>query len=304
MDFRRLQAFAGVYELESFSKAGKELFLSQPTVSTHVLSLEDELGVKLFDRIGRKVIPTQAGHVLYCGVNKIFRIIEETKADIHDLKDKVCGRVVVGGSTIPSNYLLPVVLSKFRRQYPEVCVDLRIGDSIQICRDVLSGELDFGIVGGFADHFDLEHALLMKDMLYVVSSPDFNLNLPDPITPDDLKNIPWVLREKGSGTRQAFEKAMADCSIPFQDLRFSTLVQSTEALVRCVLAGVGAGVTSRLAAQKYVDSGELVILDVAGLEIKRNFYIVKHKRRSLFTCSSKLIEGVKKYIRDNGSRFS
>ncbi len=303
MDFRRLQAFASVYELESFSKAGKDLFLSQPTISTHVLSLEDELGVKLFDRIGRRVLPTQAGQVLYNGVKKIFRIIDETKADIHDLKNQVCGQVVVGGSTIPSNYLLPAVLSDFRKKYPEVCVDLRVGDSIKICRDVLSGELDFGIVGGFADHFDLDHGLLLKDTLYVVSSPGLKLKLPDRITPGDLKSMPWVLREKGSGTRQAFENAMSDCGIALQDMRISTLVQSTEALVRCVLAGVGVGVTSGLAVQKYVESGELTILDISDLDIKRNFYIIRHRRRSLFTCSNKLIECVKRHITDNGDKF-
>ncbi len=295
-----MQAFARVYELQSFSKAGEDLFLSQPTISTHVLSLEDELGVKLFDRIGRTVMPTLAGQVLHAGVQKIFRILEETKADIHDLKNQVCGKVVVGGSTIPSNYLLPVVLSDFRKKFPEVCVDLRIGDSIKVCQDVLSGELDFGIVGGFADHFDLEHGLLMKDTLYVVSSPGLKPDLAHKIKPDVLKNMPWVLREKGSGTRQAFENAITDLGILLHDLRVSTLVQSTEAMVRCILAGAGVGVTSSLAVQKYIESGELIVLDVDGLDIKRNFYIIRHKRRSLFTCSSKLIECVKEHIMDNG----
>ncbi len=303
MDFRRLQAFSRVYELQSFSKAGRDLFLSQPTISTHVISLEEELGVKLFDRIGRTVLPTQAGQILYSGVEKVFRLLEQSKADIHDLKNQVCGQVVAGGSTIPSNYLLPAVLSDFRKRYPDVCVDLRIGDSNQICHDVLSGELDFGIVGGFADHFDLEHALLMKDMLHVISSPDLNLDLPERIKPEDLKNLPWVFREKGSGTRQAFENAVLECGISPQDLNVSTLVQSTEALVRCVLAGTGVGVTSRLAIQKYVDSGELTTLVVEGLDIKRNFYIIRHKRRSLFTCSNKLIECLKKHVIDNGHGF-
>lgn len=303
MDLRKLQAFAGVYEWQSFSKAGKDLFLSQPTISTHVQSLENELDVKLFDRIGRTVMPTQAGEILHAGVQKMFKVMEETKADIHDLKNEVCGQVIVGGSTIPSNYLLPAVLSDFRRKYSQVCVDLRIGDSIKICQDVLSGELDFGIVGGFVDHFDLEHELLMKDVLYVISSPDLNLSLPVDKYPADLKKMPWVLREKGSGTRQAFENAMTDIGISLKDLKVSTLVQSTEALVRCVLAGAGVGVTSKLAAQKYVNSGELDVLAVPGLEIKRNFYIITHKRRTLFSCSNILMSCVKKHIKENGYWF-
>ncbi|WP_028574903.1 selenium metabolism-associated LysR family transcriptional regulator [Desulfonatronovibrio hydrogenovorans] len=303
MDFRKLQAFARVYDLQSFSKAGKDLFLSQPTISTHVLSLEDQLGVKLFDRIGRTVMPTQAGQVLYSGVQRMFRMLEETKADIHDLKNQVCGQVVVGGSTIPSNYLLPSVIADFRKKYPEVCIDLRVGDSIKVCQDVLAGELDFGMVGGFADHFDLEHGLLMRDLLDVVVSPEMKLNISGQIRPEDLKTIPWVLREKGSGTRQAFENSMIDCGISLQELKTSTMVQSTEALVRCVLAGVGAGVTSRLAVKKHLESGELVSLDVKGLNIKRNFYIIRHKRRTLFTCANILIDNIKSHIRDNGYKF-
>lgn len=299
MDFRRLQAFARVYELQSFSRAGKDLFLSQPTVSTHVLSLEEELEVRLFDRIGRTVIPTQAGQALYQGVQRMFKILDETKADIHNLTSKVCGRVVVGGSTIPSNYILPQVIADYRKKYPEVRVDLRVGDSIKVCRDVLSGDLDFGIVGGFADHFDLDHELLMRDRLVIVYSPGLHPGHWSRVSPGDLFNLPWVFREKGSGTRQAFEDALADARISTRDFKVTTLVQSTEALVRCVLAGVGVGVTSGLVVRKYLDSGELLSLDVPELEIKRNFYVIRHKRRSIYASSGKLMQAVHMHIRNN-----
>ncbi len=296
MEQRKLQAFAKVYELKSFSRAGEDLYLSQPTISTHVLSLEEELGVKLFDRIGRRTIPTQAGHLLHVGVSQVFRIMEQARADIHDLKNDVCGQVVVGGSTIPANYLLPMVISDFCRRYPQVCVDLRIGDSIQICQDVLAGEFDFGIVGGFVDHFDLEHKLLLEDKLHVVASPDIKLDLPATVFPEHLKDLPWVHREKGSGTRKAFENAMMRCGVSLHELRVSALVQSTEALVRCLLAGAGVGVTSFLAVQEYIDAGELKIIDVSGLDIGRSFYIIQHKGRSHFSCSRMLMDSVKKYI--------
>ena len=297
MDHRKLQAFASVYELKSFSKAGKDLYLSQPTISTHVLSLEEELGVKLFDRIGRRTIPTQAGHLLHEGVSKVFRIMEQTMADLHDLKNNVCGQVVIGGSTIPANYLLPMVISDFCRQHPQVCVDLRIGDSIQICQEVLAGNLDFGIVGGFVDHFDLEHTLVLKDKLHVLVSPELKLDLPSPVIPENLKDLPWVHREKGSGTRNAFENAMMKCGVSLRDLRVSALVQSTEALVKCLLAGAGVGVTSFLAVQKHLDSGELEIIDVSGFDISRSFFIIQHRGRSLFSCSRMMMDRVKEYIR-------
>ncbi len=297
MDQRKLQAFLGVYEMRSFSKAGEDLYLSQSTISTHVMSLEQELGVKLFDRIGRRIIPTQAGHLLHDGVSRVFRIMEQTRTDIHDLNNHVCGQVVVGGSTIPANYLLPMVISDFCGKYPQVCVDLRIGDSIEICQDVLAGNLDFGIVGGFVDHFDLEHKLLLKDKLYVVVSPELKLDLPETVLPENLKDLPWVQREKGSGTRNAFENAMMNYGVSLRDLKISAMVQSTESLVRCVLAGAGVGVTSFLAVQEYLDAGELTIIDVSGLDIVRSFYTIHHKGRTLFSCSRMLMDSVEKHIK-------
>jgi len=187
MDQRKLLAFAKVYELKSFSKAGEDLYLSQSTISTHVLNLEQELEVRLFDRIGRRIIPTQAGKLFYDRVSRVLRIMEQTRADINDLKNHVCGQVIVGGSTIPANYLLPMVISDFCRQHPQVSVDLRIRDSIEICQDVLAGDLDFGIVGGFVDHFDLEHKLLLKDKLHVIVSPALKLDLPMTVSPEYLK---------------------------------------------------------------------------------------------------------------------
>ena len=297
MDQRKLQAFLSVYEMKSFSKAGEDLYLSQSTISTHVLSLEQELGVQLFDRIGRRIIPTQAGHLLHDRVRNVFRIIEQTRTDIHDLNNHVCGKVVVGGSTIPANYLLPMVISDFCGQYPQVCVDLRIGDSIEICQDVLAGNLDFGIVGGFVDHFDLEHRLLLKDKLHVVANQDLKLNLPETVFPENLKDLPWIQREKGSGTRNAFESAMMNCGVSLRDLRVAALVQSTEAMVRCVLAGAGVGVTSFLAVQEYLEAGELTIIDVPGLDIVRSFYLIHHKARTLFSCSRMLMNSVEKHIK-------
>ncbi|WP_045213018.1 selenium metabolism-associated LysR family transcriptional regulator [Desulfonatronovibrio magnus] len=296
MDFRKLQAFASVYELQSFSKAAQELYLSQPTVSTHVSSLETELGIKLFDRIGRKVLPTQAGQILYSGVSKIFKTLEQTKSDVQDLVNEVQGVVVIGGSTIPSTYLLPDVIASYRRQYSKVQVDLRIGDSISICRKVLDGDLDFGIVGGFVDHFDLEHELLTKDKLYLVKSTSFEIDYSRLTDMQYFAGLPWVLREKGSGTRQAFEHALLDMNTSVKDINVTTLVHSTEALVRCILAGAGLGVTSKLAVQSYIEAGLMEKIELSSLEIKRNFYIIKHRRRTLFTCSTSLLSCLKNHL--------
>ncbi len=298
MEIRKLQAFVKVYELRSFSRAGQELFLSQPTISTHILSLEDELQVKLFDRIGRSIIPTQAGEVLYRGARDIVRALNRTRADIQELTNHVSGQVVIGGSTIPSNYLLPPLLSSFRKKHPDVCVDLRISDSIQITQDVLAGNVDFGLVGGFAGHIDLEQSLLLTDELMVVASPELGKKISRPISPEKLKELPWVIREKGSGTRQAMENAMHAHKLDFSALPAKAFVQSTEALVRCIMAGIGVGVTSRLAVQDYIQSGALLRLEVENFNIKREFYLLKHKRRTLFMCATILMQHIQRHMRN------
>jgi len=147
MDFRKLEAFCKVYELKSFSKAGLELQLSQPTISAHVANLEEELGVPLFDRLGRTVLPTQAGEVLYRGAKQVFQQVGRINSEIGLLRDMVVGDLLLGGSTIPANYILPNLLKSFLALYPSLRVHLTIGDTDSIIRQVGQGRLELGVVG-------------------------------------------------------------------------------------------------------------------------------------------------------------
>jgi DNA-binding transcriptional LysR family regulator len=298
MDFRRLQAFCKVFEHQSFSRAAHELYLSQPTISAHIAALETELGVTLFDRTARTVIPTSAAQLLYSRSQEIFRLLSRTKQELNELKDNIAGDIIVGGSTIPANYLWPRILAKFLERFPQVCVDLRVEDSNNVCSMVLNGELDFGIVGGFYEHHDLEHSALMKDHLIFVAPMSMKGKFSQKILPHNLKDMPLIMREKGSGTRQAMEKALTKSQIDLRDLNVVAMVQSTEALIRCLLAGIGIGVTSRLAVQEYIQSQRMFELQVQGINLERSFYIIHHKRRSLFPATLKLINYTKKYVKE------
>ncbi|MFW5730209.1 MAG: selenium metabolism-associated LysR family transcriptional regulator [Desulfonatronovibrionaceae bacterium] len=290
MDLRKLQAFASVYKLQSFSRASREMFLSQPTVSTHVQSLEQELGVKLFDRVGRVVIPTKAGQILYSGVKDIFQSLEKVRENINELNNRIQGNVTVGSSTIPSLYLLPDFLRIFKTLHPGVQVELQIRDSIGICREVLAGRLDLGVVGGFAEHFDLEHIHLTSDRLFVVHSPLIKADQNKAGDVDYIKGLPWIMREKGSGTRQAMERALQNMGIEVKDLNVCLTVYSNEALVKCVTAGLGLGMTSGLAVSLELESGQLRAYQIPGLDIKRDFHLVRHRRRSMFACGRRFME--------------
>ncbi|MFU2209201.1 selenium metabolism-associated LysR family transcriptional regulator [Solidesulfovibrio sp. C21] len=283
MDVRRLQAFAKVYDLRSFSKAGEELMLSQPTISAHIMALEEELGAQLFDRLGRTVLPTQAGDVLHRYCTTIFSQLDMAKADILALSQRVSGDLVIGGSTIPAQYIIPGLVARFLNQYPEVRVDLRGGDTSEITAMVAAGESHVGIIGAPARQPELACRSILEDSLVLVGSRAQALVRPDG---DDwrqrLTELPWVMREPGSGTRQAMEEGLAAAGVDPRHLRTVLQVHSSLAVLECVAAGLGVSVVSRMAARGYLESGAVTLLETPGLVMRRSFYIVYHGRRYMF----------------------
>ncbi|MFP4657455.1 MAG: selenium metabolism-associated LysR family transcriptional regulator [Desulfonatronovibrionaceae bacterium] len=294
MDIRRLEVFCRVYETGSFSRAGQEMFLSQPTVSSHISHLERELDVSLFDRISRTAMPTRAGKLLYRRAKTIFSSLDETRAEMDELKDKVTGELTIGASTIPGNYFLPQVLAGFVSRYPGVLIDLRLGDSSTVSADLLSGELDLGLIGGFAENPDLELACVMQDELVFLSSPQLDLGGQREFDAAGLAELPWVMREQGSGTRLALEKALAETTVRLKDFYTLIRVQNTEAMVRCLLAQMGVGVTSRLAVEEHLQTGDLQTLLVKDIVLTRNFYLIRHKRRTIFPAARVFMDYVRK----------
>ncbi|CAM2061144.1 Bacterial regulatory helix-turn-helix, lysR family protein [Desulfovibrionales bacterium] len=281
MDFRKLEAFCKVYELRSFSKAGKELFLSQPTVSAHVAALEEELGMRLLDRLRQSVLPTPGGIVLYRRAQEAFRAIERGYDELRFLQDAVTGSLAIGSSTIPAHYLLPKIMASFAICYPEVRLTLRVGDSDTIAQAVQEGELALGVIGVQSDHPDLVLTPLLADVMLLVASPALGL-AGKVVTLKYLSELPWVMRELGSGTRRALEQALVAIG---QDIRaFTTriVVESTQSVLQFVKARMGVSVISHLAAAESLARGELVVLDTSDLMLQRNFYSVRHNRRELF----------------------
>ncbi len=293
MDLRRLEAFCKVYELKSFSKAGKDLFLSQPTISAHISTLEEELGVQLFDRLGRSIMATQAGEVLYRNARDIYELIGKAQSEINILRDKVVGDLEIGGSTIPSHYLLPEILYNYCKMYPDVSVHLSVGDTNEIIQKIRSGELILGVVGATVDAPNLEFYPIMRDELVIVAPPVLVKNYDGIDDIQHLAELPWVMREGGSGTRKALETGLAELGTSVRDLNVTVWVESTQAVVQCVRAGLGVSVTSRLAAQSLIDSGELVHIKGLPLNLERSFYLAHLEGREFFPAVRYFIDHVK-----------
>ena len=283
MDIRRLQAFAKVYDLRSFSRAGEELLLSQPTISAHIMALEEELGAQLFDRLGRTVLPTQAGEVLYRYCGTIFEQLDLAKADILALSKRVCGELVIGGSTIPAQYIIPRLVARFLANYPEVRVDLRGGDTSEITAMVAAGEAHVGIIGASAHQTELFSQPILEDSLVLVGSQaQAGVSLAGEDWRQRLLELPWIMRESGSGTRQALEEALGRAAIDIRELRTVLQVHSSLAVLECVAAGLGVSVVSHMAAKSYLDRGAVIVLATPELVMQRSFYVAYNSRRYMF----------------------
>jgi len=300
MDLRKLEAFCKVYENTSFSKAGRELYLSQSTISSHISALEDELGVLLFDRAGRSVLRTPAAQILYKRAVEVFQVLERSVSEIAMLHKKISGTLALGGSTIPANYLLPTLLADFCGQYRDVRIDLKVGDSSDVASRVAGGELMLGVVGAETNSPELKCIPVMSDSLVLVGAPGFAEAF-DRLGEQGLwTKIPWVMREAGSGTRKALEKALLRQGVGTRSLNVSITVQNTEAMLRCLLAGMGVSVTSRMVVQDALAQGRLLELDLPALHFQRNFHVIYHRKRTLFPAGQRFLEFLQERLTFHG----
>src|SRR5256884_2066062 len=168
MDLRRLEVFAKVAELGSFSRAAEALYLTQPTISEHVRALEDELGVQLLDRLGRGATPTRAGQLLLGYARRILGLAREAQQALDQFQGRMSGELVIGGSTIPGEYVLPALIGTFKTKYPDISVSLLIGDSRQVGAWVEQGRAELAVVGARPGSRGPESLELMPGALGVV----------------------------------------------------------------------------------------------------------------------------------------
>jgi DNA-binding transcriptional LysR family regulator len=280
VDLRRLEIFVKVAELGSFSRAAEALFLTQPTVSEHVRALEDELGVQLLDRLGRGAAPTRAGTLLLGYAQRILALSREASQAIAQLQGRVSGELLVGGSTIPGEYLLPALIGAFRGKYPDVSVSLRIGSSSEVQTWVEEGRVELGVIGAPPSARALDGRRLMADELVIAVPPEHPWATLGTVTLDDLRREPMIVRERGSGSRETFEHALESAGLGLARFRVVGEFASTQAVKQAVRAGVGVSIISRRAVEDECRAGLLASVRLRDLRIERAFHLVTHRDRS------------------------
>jgi DNA-binding transcriptional LysR family regulator len=291
MDIHQLRVFTSVFKNKSFSKASEELHLTQPTISDHVKTLEEELDCKLFDRLGRTIIPTKEAEVLYSHALEIIEKTNTIKEVISQTRKEIKGELIIGASTIPGTYLLPSIMAEFQRKYPSVSFQILVSDSRGIIDKVSKHELLLGIVGAKLDDEQINYIPFVEDELIVVSSPSMVKS--SSITLKGLTKFPMVLREEGSGTRREVEKILEGKGISLGGIKIAGIFGSTDAIKQAVKAELGISILSKLSVADELKHNILKEIKLTDTQMKRKFYIITHKKRTLPLLHAVFLEHIK-----------
>ncbi len=300
MDFRQIEAFLQVVKHKSFSKAADSVFLTQPTISAHISSLESELGIKLIDRSGKEILPTKAGKIFCDYANNLINLRDNAIYNLNEFNCKVEGRLEVSASTVPAQYMLPKIMKGFYSMYPNVSFSIEQLDSGQVIDALLEKRIELGIVGTKSENSKLEFEKVTDDkmVLIVPSNRRFSNIQSDTIPLEFIKNEHFIFRESGSGTRQEFEKILQKSSIPVKSINVIAQMNSSEAIKQAVSIGLGVSIVSLISVLDYLKFGILKAYDIEGLDLSRSFYLAHLKNRPLSPLSIVFMDYIRQYYKE------
>ncbi len=281
IDFRHLETFCRVASLKSFSKAAEDLFLTQPTVSGHILSLEQSLSLRLFDRTNREVRLTKAGEVFLKYATKILSSRKDLLNALNEFSQGIRGELSLGASTIPGEYILPGLVGDFKKEQPHFILSLKIADTKEILQDVLQGDVEFGMIGARLDHPSLHFEKYEEDEIIVVAPSDHPLARKKRTTVPELLKEPWIIREEGSGTQMAVEKVLRKRGSSLKQFNVVMKMGSTSSVKEGVKARLGLAFISARAIEEELGQDLLSRIAVEGIDsISRQIYTVFHRGRT------------------------
>ena len=278
LNLHQLATFQVVAKHCSFVRAAEELHFSQPAVSAQIRHLEKSLGLKLFDQIGRKTHLTQAGEELYLYSLKILSVIDETLETMEALRSPYYGRLSVGADTTVGSYVIPGLLGKFHQIYPQVEISLQVLNRLTLIDALMNNRVDMAVMGAVPDDMPVEIEPLAYNSLVLVAAPTHRLAGLKNVPIEELGREHFLLREPGSGTRAALEMALGDAGV---SLQVSMEVGNNSAIKQGVAAGLGIALISSVALDMELETNRLVILDVEGFPMIRQWRLVHVKDKYL-----------------------
>ena len=293
MNLKQLEAFVQVSESGSFSKAAKELFLTQPTISAHISSLEKELNVRLFIRNTKEVSLSDDGKDLYRYAKQITDLEKAIEERFYMDSDDGKHFITIAASTIPAQYLLPKVLMCYRERYPKEQIKIMETDSSEVVTQVVDHMVDVGFTGTVLEKKHCKYIPFYKDELAVITPDTPEYRILKEQNRDDIdwiKRKPLILREEGSGTRKEAEKQLKNAGISMEDLDIVASIANQETIKKSVKQGMGITVLSRLAAE---DEDGLLIFPIPGADEGRDINLVYNKSYQMTRSADRFIRIVK-----------
>lgn len=293
MNLKQLEAFVQVSESGSFSKAAKELFLTQPTISAHISSLEKELNVRLFIRNTKEVSLSDDGKDLYRYAKQITDLEKAIEERFYMDSDDGKHFITIAASTIPAQYLLPKVLMCYRERYPKEQIKIMETDSSEVVTQVVDHMVDVGFTGTVLEKKHCKYIPFYKDELAVITPDTPEYRILKEQNRDDIdwiKRKPLILREEGSGTRKEAEKQLKNAGISMEDLDIVASIANQETIKKSVKQGMGIMVLSRLAAE---DEDGLLIFPIPGADEGRDINLVYNKNYQMTRSADRFIRIVK-----------
>ncbi len=270
----RLVVFRAVAELLSFRKAAEELYLTQPAVSLQIKALEEDLGVQLFDRTGSRIALTPAGKMLLHYAEQVSALLTRAEQEVSTLSGEHAGHLALGASTTIAQYVLPRLLSEFRREYPRVQPTLISGNTERIVSAVVQQQIALGFIEGPAHSRDVKTEPFLVDELVLIVPAAHEWAERASVACAEITGTPLLMRERGSGTRRVIEIALERQHVKRAALQIVMELDSVEAIKSAVEAGLGAGFVSRWAIAKDLRLGNsFKIVEIEGLRIRRDFLI-------------------------------
>ena len=265
-NFHQLYIFHKVASLHSFTRAADALSISQPAVSIQVRELETAFGSPLLHRTRKGPRLTDTGQTVFSYTQRIFSLAQEMQEAVHDIQGLKEGRLTIGFSTTPGEYILPWVIGQFQKRYPDVEVELSISNTQAIVDRINDRELDLGMVGAPVSLQGLASFPYVDDDIAIIAAPDHPLAQREALGLTDLEGQRFIVREPGSATRRAAEACLERHAIA---IKVVMELGSNEAVKRAVAAGLGLGVVSKFGATPDVAGGFIVVLAVDGWECRR-----------------------------------
>lgn len=287
MEIRDLEVFLALVNHLNFTHAAQEIHLSQSSVSVRIRRLQEEVGVKLFEQVGKKILLTEAGQLFETHARRVIAVQGDMQQAMEAFRGLEQGSLRIAASTTPGMYLVPRIIAEFKRQHPKIAIRLSIKNTRQVEEEIVKNEFDLGFVGGHLISDEIEAFAWRRDELVLVLSPSHPLARMTHIRPSDLESEIFINREPGSATRALIEKQFP---IPNRAVSSAIELDNPESVKQAVMSGLGVAFVSNFTIKSELKAKQLVARRIQGVHIDRELRIIYRRGKHLSRAADVLIE--------------